>query len=192
MDQLLGTAPSLIRAFFIINKKKQALLDKGPVAKEPRLKLPLSHIKSYYEKEMERLAYIEDKARTTVLGITIAVGLASSGFLFPANGSFYSQMPENWKNLMLIILFLTIIFILLSGFLSLLVMNVGRVYQLSLTDHQSNVRKKVVKEKLTFYIDLNEYIILEKSNLYSASMACLRNGLLCLMILVILGIFLVI
>src|SRR6266508_775295 len=83
-DQCLGTLPTLIRAHYIINRKiHKRELDEISDS-DVRLALPEQHLREYFELELQRLHKIEEKARSAIIGIAIAISLATPSIVLLA------------------------------------------------------------------------------------------------------------
>jgi len=177
-DQTLGTVPSLIRANRILRSKILNLQVEGITDSDPRLQLPIDHLKDHFKLEIERLDRIEDKARSTVLGVGIAISLATPSVLLPTRTTTFANEPLYFKLLLTIAIGLAVAFLLMSGFFALTAYKVGEISFPRIDNHPSLVSEDKIREDLVLIIDLNVLRIIQKANLLSASMDCLRNGLL--------------
>lgn len=176
-NQLLGSLPNLIRANRTLSKKIENVFNSSITDDDPRMKLPLEHIEKYMSREKTRLSQIEGKAKSMVLGVGIAISLASSGIFLPPTQNLSASSPLV-TNMSSIILATAIIFLLVSGYLALRAYKIGPIAMPSLTDHPTLMDTDDMRHKFLLSIESNEMRIIQKTNLVSASMDCLRNGLL--------------
>ena len=146
-------------------------------------------MRSYRDSESKRVIQIEDKSRTTVFAVSLSVIFTSSGILVLANPDVFKSSLDIWQHLAKIIFFLSIIFFLASGYCALLGYKTGQFYteslgEMALTEDVIDKKKRLIKG-----IEINQYRILQKSNLLSASIACIRNALMMLAIYVGIAVF---
>ena len=188
LDHIFGTIPTLIRANRIVSKKIKDKLSEDFSSGDPRLKLPIEYLKEYYNSEIDRLSRIEEKAKATVVGVTIAVTLITAPtILLPTTLDDFANQADFIKWLLLISLIIAVTFLLLSGYFAFLAFSVGEISKPLLEDHISLKKKKQVRETYIRYIELNSLRIIQRANLLSASMDCLRNGLVLFLILLIIS-----
>ena len=185
IDQVLGTVPSLIRADRALRAKVIKIYNDGILDSDPRLQLPVDHLKDYNKWEIERLDRIEDKAKSMVLGIGIAISLATPSVLLPTRTATFVNEPLYFKLALTIGLAFAVSFLLMSGFLSLSAFKVGEVSFPRLEYHPPLYSDDEIRGALILQIDLNVMRVIQKANLLSASMDCLRNGLFLFFIVLI-------
>ena len=178
INQVLGTIPKLIVANAKIKRKIDNLKNTTIKNEDSRLKLSLKFIKQYFSSEIERLNRIEDKARSTIIGVTIAISIITGpSLLLPSRLDEFNQQPCLIKWLFVISLLLAVFFLLISGYLSFLAFRVGQVSKPLLVNGSGNTTKIEEKKLYIKFIETNKYRIMQRSNFLAASMDCLRNGL---------------
>lgn len=177
INQVLGTLPSLIRANTYLSRRIRRDTTVEPEPADPRLQLPEERLRSHYESEMERLERIEEKARATVLGVTLAVSFAlpSIGLLLQ-KGALAAE-PFGSKLALALLLGFAVLFLTISGYLALLAYKVGEINKPALGDLVGDEGGVQIRRALVMAIERNEPRILQKANYMSASLDCLRNGL---------------
>lgn len=186
-DQGLGTIPSLIQANRILKTKIQNLYVEGVSDSDIRLKLPVDHLKDYAKLEIERLDRIEEKAKSTVLGVGIAISLATPSVLLPTNTAAFQNHPFYFKLILTIAIGLAVAFLLMSGYLALSAYKVGEISSPRLEYHPSLISENEIREGLILLIDLNVLRIIQKANMLSASMDCLKNGLVLFFLILVIS-----
>jgi len=176
VDSILGSIPSLLRANGILEKKK----DEAKVDPAFR-KIPNEGILEIYSGDIRRLATIEEKARATVVGISVAASLLPATVLLTDNKIF---ITHDLSAAIIVLWTVTFFFFCTSGLLAFLVLSPIPVYQLRLKDHPAIVGDDKNRDSLILAIALNELSILQKANQLSASMSCLRNAVISLCLFV--------
>lgn len=150
---------------------------------DERLGLSLGDLKSELRMSVERLEKIEKKATSTLLGVTVALVVFSATFsLFSANGPLAGH-PDVIRRVVAIVLLFAMWYLLRSGLLALRAYEVGQVFRPNMYDRVPLSKEKWEKMVTIFSIDQNQRIGTLRSNLMSASFACLRNGLLAVLLL---------
>lgn len=184
-DQIFGTIPSLLRANRILKVKIQNLQIEGVSDSDPRLQLPIDHLESHIKLEIDRLIRIEEKAKSMVLGVGITISLVTAIILVPTQPVMFVNYPFNVKLVLISIIGLANFFLLVSGYLALSAFKVGEISFPRLEDHPLIVTEEEIRENLILLIDMNVFRIIQKANMLSASMDCLRNGLFLFFLLLI-------
>jgi hypothetical protein len=187
VDQVLGSIPSLIRAKLILVKRAAEKQRAGISSSDPRLKIPEEDLKAELESDIKRLEGIEDKAKSTVLGVTLSVSLASPAILLLVQQDVFADETLTLRVTSAIILVAAITFLFVSGYLSLSGYQVGQVSRPGLENHESLVTPDDARKVILYSIDLNVLRVIQKANLLSASMDCLRNGLVLILVFLLLA-----
>jgi len=188
IDQVFGTIPNLIRANRIVSKKILDKQNEELSSGDPRLKLPIEHLKEYYNSEIDRLSRIEEKARATVVGVTIAITIiAAPSVLLPTRLDDIVNQTYLVKWSLIISLIFAVAFLLLSGYFAIMAFSVGEVSKPLLEDHTSIKQENQIRKSFIKYIELNSLRIIQRANLLSASMDCLRNGLVLFLFVLIMS-----
>jgi len=187
-DQLLGTIPNLIRANKIIEKKVHKIQEEGILSSDPRLKLTEDELVKVFETDLKRLERIEEKARNTVIGVALSVSLTSPGLILFVQTDILASETFAFRAAIAVIFVLAILFLSVSGYLSLSCYKVSQIMRPRLEDSKTLSTPRNACKVLLLCSDCNVLRILQKSNLLSASMDCLRNGLLLLLIFIVLSV----
>ena len=163
-----------------------------PFPRYPLLELDalLRHLKE----EQGRRQVIEDKAKTNILGITLAftVILATVAFV-PRITEVGKDVPDYATWAFLALQLYGILSLLIGGALALKTLRAARYYMWTLQDERNYVTKEDKNAEISWYLQNNQMVSLLKSNYLDASYSCIRNGVAALAISAILMlIFLVI
>lgn len=145
--------------------------------RDPKLKLPLNHLDSLYLENLARLRVVEDKARSSVFGISIAVAFSSVGIPIITNPNGLGALDKNTQQVAAILFLSAILFLLISGYLAIVAYSVGGVHLKSIVDHPSLMGDRKLKLRYIDIIELNDLYIIRKANFLSSSMDCLRNAM---------------
>jgi hypothetical protein len=189
VDQLLGTLPNLIRANLILSRKISQKSSQEVSSCDRRLELPTEHLRSQYEVDLKRLERIEEKARSTVIGVAISVSLATPSILLLTRPDALAGESFCAKLFLAILLALAVLFLLVSGFLALSGYKVGSVYRPRIEDHESLTSEQEIRKGLLFYIELNRLLVIRKANFLSGSMDCLRNGITLVLVFLVVALW---
>ncbi len=187
-DQTLASIPSLIRANIILNNKLRERLSYSISKNDPRLKIPEKDLREYLETDIKRLERIEDKAKSTVIGVALSVSLASPGILLLVQTDVFADEAYVLRVFSAIVLVFSILFLLISGYLALSGYKVGRVFLPQPTNNSKLVKYREARRNIIDCIELNQIRVLHNANLLSASMDCLRNGLLLVLMFLVFAI----
>jgi len=176
-NQICGTIPALIRANHILSKRIISVHERS-LTNDPRLKISIDDLRSYRDLELERLMRIEEKSRFTVLGVTLSVALTSPGILLITNENIFDPKKTSLLLSAAICIGFASLFFLSSGYCALLGYKVGEICRPVIEELIPSDDHEAEAERLINCIETNSYRILKKSNLHSASIDCLRNGLI--------------
>ena len=139
--------------------------------------------KEKYKDSLSRKDKLEDKAKTNVIGITIAVSLISGSYTFLNNiYSKYNSTVVQWSSF--ILLFLIIIYLLVAGIQSIRVLcdlNLASVPKTEALLNKGNTLNEDY-ENCTKY---NNYYNMMRNNVICSSYYSIRNALIGLLILLI-------
>ena len=141
----------------------------------------------YLHEQQGRRQIIEDKAKTNILGITLAftVILATVAFaprITDAGRSYPDPLLWAFMSLQLY----GILFLLAGGGLALKTLRVAQNYIWTLQDERDNSTKEDRNSEISWYLKINEEVSRLKGNLLDASYSCIRNGVVALAISAIL------
>lgn len=151
-----------------------------------RLEHSKSDLDSMLTFSVRRLERIENKAMGTLLGVSVAIAVfgATSGLL-GSNGALAGSC-YGLRIVAAALLLLTMLYLLGSGFLALGAYKIGEVFRPTLSDCAPIVEKQKEKSVMLYCIEQNQRAATLRANRLSASFACLRNGLLTILLLDIL------
>ncbi len=181
LDEVFGSQITL----WIANRKVRNLLDdlrnEDPIlfySSDKRTRVSKEQLLHYLEQEQERLKGIEDKAKTNILGIT----LAFAGMALVTSQSTTNISSENWIFWVMVSGF---VFLLRGGVLALGVLRIGERFVWTLEDEaEVNATDEAKAMKILWHTELNQTINRLKANEIYASHSCIRNGILLLAIAV--------
>jgi hypothetical protein len=168
------------------NRILQSKLDKcnsEQFKSDKRLKLSAESLNHELTSSIERVERIENKAMSTLLGVTVAIAVLSvaSGVIGP-DGVFSCQL----KTLRLIATTLIVVaigYLFGSGFLALQAYKIGKIYLPTLFDLSPLSEPAEQSTVFLYCIEQNRLVSIMRSNRLSASFSFLRNGLATVLIL---------
>lgn len=186
INVILGTIPSLLKADLIISRKiKEKQIDEISDS-GLRIRISTEDLEKELESTLHRLERIEDKAKSTILGLALSISLAAPSILLLVQEDVFADEIPLLKNFSAIILISAIIFLIISGYLSMYGYQAGMIYKPQLQNNNKGANE--AKREILNCIELNELVILKRANLLSAGMDCLRNGLVFVLIFIIIAV----
>lgn len=144
-------------------------------------KISLDVFKQKYAETFDVKNKFEDKAKTNVIGITIAITviMGASGLTLSISNKFTSDVLQ-WVSFT--VLLLAIIYLLLSGIRAIKVLFQENVMStIELSDISSD--DKEMKEKYDACINQNINRNIIRNNIVFSSYICIRNALICMVVL---------
>lgn len=179
-----GSIFELLRANRIVGNKID-LLGKYATARtrksDERMQLPVCLLMRQLEEELSLRSVIEDKAKTNVLGITLAFSAVFAGVALLSSSIVAHDVCVGWLVwTYLSTLFIGALFLAAGGVLALSALRIAYVYTWSIEDEADGISDKTKAERILRYLDLNRLITLLKSNKVDASYMCIRNGVFAL------------
>lgn len=150
---------------------------------DPNIKI--ENLENLQRKEMERNKVIEDKAKLTIVGITIAISTFSIGIVIynSINASDVSQ--KNFLSLFLLIVFIiSFIYLVLSGLSALTSLSLKEVHDIYLDDELELLTKdeSFKISRMIKNLRLNYHVTPQKEIYLIASYQNIKNGILWLLI----------
>ena len=141
----------------------------------------------HLREEQGRRQIIEDKAKTNILGITLAftVILATVAFA-PRITAAGKDNPDLVIWAFIALQLYGILFLIAGGWLALKTLRVARNYIWTLQDERDNATMEARNAEISWYLQSNQEVSRLKSNLLDASYSCIRNGVAALAISAIL------
>ncbi len=150
--------------------------------------LPLDRLLRHLQQEDEGRRSIEDKAKTNVLGITLASAMLA---FVPRVAAAVTHNP-NWALWAFIVLQVAgIVFLLLGGGLALRTLRIEVIHLWALQDEWSTMTDEARNAKIGWYLENNQLVSRRKANSLSASYSCIRNGVLAFALAAVLALILV-
>ena len=184
-NEITGQLFTLIRAYPQVQKRIKNLEHCKSPTGYPLFDLDvlLRHLKD----EQGRRQIIEDKAKTNILGITLAftVILATVAFA-PRISAIGKDNPDGFIWAFMALQLYGIIFLIVGGWLALTALRVAKNYIWTLEDERDNTTAEARNAEIAWYLQINQQVSVLKSNLLDASYACIRNGVAALAISAIL------
>ena len=156
-----------------------------PFPRYPLLELDalLRHLKE----EQGRRQVIEDKAKTNILGITLAFTVILATVAFVPRITEVDKDIPGWGTWAFLALQLYgILSLLIGGVLALKTLRVAQYYMWTLQDERNYVTEEDKNAEVSWYLRNNQLVSLLKSNFLDASYSCIRNGVAALAVSAIL------
>ena len=137
----------------------------------------------HMHEEQGRRQNIEDKAKTNILGITLAFTVILATVAFAPRITDAGKDITDWFICTFMALQLYGIFFLITGgWLALKTLRVARNYIWTLQDERDNNTMEAKNAEISWYLQNNQEVSVLKSNFLDASYSCIRNGVAALAI----------
>ena len=183
-NEVTGSVFEILRANLIVGSKIGRLEKSDPASRyrdDGRSTLPENVLMRHLEEELARRKVIEEKAKTNVLGITLAFSAMLAGVALISSNSTVSEPSIDWQVWSLLaLLFIGGLFLLAGGALALSALRIAKTYTWTLEDEVENTADETRAMKTLWYVELNQDGTRLKSNLVDASYRCIRNGVIAL------------
>ena len=141
----------------------------------------------HLQEEQGRRQIIEDKAKTNILGITLAFTVILATVAFAPRITDAGKDNPDWVIWTFMALQLYgILFLIAGGWLALKTLRIARNYIWTLQDERDNATAEARNTEIAWYLQNNQEVSRLKSNLLDASYSCIRNGVAALAISAIL------
>ena len=180
--EVTGCVFELKRADRIVKARINCLEKKEPeptYRDDRRSQVPEGVLMRHLEQELVRRTAIEEKAKTNVLGITLAFSAMFAGTALISSSNTISEC--NWLLwVLLAALFLGVLFFLIGGALALSALRIAKTYTWTLESEVMNTTDEARAVRLLWYVELNQMTTLLKINQVDASYSCIRNGVIAL------------
>lgn len=145
--------------------------------------LDLDALLRHLRQEQARRQIIEDKAKTNILGITLAFTVILASVAFAPRIAEVAQNNAAWILWAFIGLeLLGILFLIAGGWLALNALRIAKTYVWTLEDERSNTTAEARNAEISWYLQNNQLVSTLKANLLDASYTCIRNGVAALAI----------
>ena len=183
-DELTGEIFALRKSSRAIQLQIDCLKKNRPkVTYEDYLKptLPKSVLLGYLDQEQSRRRTIEEKAKTNVLAITIAISAMIAGVAVASEVAGINERCPGWIVWPVVIAQgIGIIFLLAGGMVALKALRVAETYMWTLGREKLNMTIEAINVELSWCLQFNQYITSIKSNQIETSYTCIRNGIVAL------------
>ncbi len=180
-DEVSGSLIGLFVANRKITARIRQLERKEPTStyhNDVRAQLPVDLLLRQLDEEHSRRRVVEDKARTNVLGIALAISGMFAGTAIVSSWSATNECAIDWQLwVFLPLLFLGIGFLLAGGWVALRVFRIMPVYTWTL-EEESETPSEDKAMHVLWYIELNQGATTVKANQVSSSYSCIRNGII--------------
>ena len=145
--------------------------------------LDLDALLRHLHQEQARRQIIEDKAKTNIVGITLAFTVILASVAFAPRIAEVSENNATWI-LWAFIGFelLGILLLIIGGWLALSTLRTAKVYIWTLEDERSNTTTEAKNAEISWYLQCNQLVSTLKANLLDASYSCIRTGVFALAI----------
>ena len=147
---------------------------------------PLFHLDAllrHLHQEQARRQIIEDKAKTNILGITLAFTVILASVAFAPRIAEITESIPHWAIWTILAFQLSGIgFLLAGGWLAFRTLRVAKNYIWTLQDERDNSTDEARNTEISWYLQNNELVSVLKANLLDASYSCIRNGVASLVI----------
>ena len=145
--------------------------------------LDLDALLRHLHQEQARRQIIEDKAKTNILGITLAFTVILASVAFAPHIVEAAANNATWMLWAFIgFQLLGIGFLIMGGWLALSTLRIAKVYIWTLEDERSNTTAEAKNAEISWYLQNNQLVSTLKANLLDASYSCIRNGVAALAI----------
>ena len=171
-----------------LKRKIDCLVRQDPLTlygNDKRSLIPVELLTRHLRDEDARRRAIEDKARTNILGVTLAFSVMFAGVALVSSSADSSECSTDWLKYVLVPLLVGIFFLLTGGWVALSVLRIGPVYAWTLEEETESSATESKATRILRYIELNQRINVLKTNGVVASYNCIRNGIIVLAVVAI-------
>ena len=160
------------------------LKEKGPKATygDPLSPMvPKDVLLGFLNQEQARRRSIEEKAKTNVLAITIAFSAMIAGVAIASEIAGIANRSAGWMVWPIIASqSVGIVFLLTGGVVALNALRVTDTYMWTLRLESQNMTTEEINARVSWALEVSQYITSIKSNQVNTSYACIRNGVIAL------------
>ena len=143
--------------------------------------LPKSVLIGFMDQEQSRRRLIEEKAKTNVLAITIAVSAMIAGMAVASEVAGVNERCTGWIVWpVMAAQGIGIAFLLAGGIVALKALRVAETYMWTLGREKLNMTTEAINVELSWCLQFNQYVTSIKSNQIETSYSCIRNGIIAL------------
>lgn len=173
-------------------QKKVAECDVDQFDADERLGHSTEDLDGELSLSIERLERIENKAMGTLLGVAVAIVVFGSTSRFLGENGVLGAHSETVAIVGGAGLIVSMLYLIVSGLLALGAYRIGEVHRPTLSDRYPLADVTTEAKTVVYSIEQNQRYATLRSNRLSASFACLRNGLVVVLMLGILMVVLAI
>ena len=147
----------------------------------PSSMVPKSVLLGFLEQEQTRRRTIEEKAKTNVLAITIAFSAMIAGVAVASEIAGIADRSAGWMVWPIIVSqSVGIAFLLAGGLVALNTLRVAETYMWTLRLENRNMTIEEINARISWSLEISQYITSVKSNQLETSYTCIRNGVIAL------------
>jgi hypothetical protein len=183
-EYLLGSVPRILAVNRKVAKRIRKLSSLELPHQDPRASVSLEKVRKHHENELSRRKILEDKAKTNVTAVTIAVSVLFSGLTMLGNEKLVEAAGTTRIALIVALVFCVANFVL-GGLFAMWVLQVGPLYSISLSQELLEDKEQVVF--LLRAIELNQLETTARYNWLTASYYCIRNAVFTLSVFVVIA-----
>ena len=188
IGEITGSLFELFQKNRRLKRKIASLVNGDPLSiyeSDERALLPVDLLMRFLRDEETRRRAIEDKAKTNILGVTLAFSVMFAGVALVSSRAADSGCSIDWLIFVLAPLLVGIFFLLAGGWVALGILRIGEVYVWTLEEETESSSKESKAARILLYIELNQKINYRKANGVVASYSCIRNGIIVLTLVAI-------
>ena len=143
--------------------------------------LPKGVLLGYLDQEQARRRIVEEKAKTNVLAITIAFSAMIASVAIASEVAGIADRGAGWMVWPVVASqSVGIAFLLGGGIVALKALRVAATYMWTLGLEKRNMTNEEINVKISWCLEINQYVTLIKSNQLETSYSCIRNGVIAL------------
>lgn len=170
---LTGYVLSLLRANRIVQRKwREFSLEKIP-KDDPRLTIHNDVLFNFLEVDLERIRRIEEKARSSLLGISVATAILSAATALLARSDIYGRGIGPLEYAAGMVVAIAFSFAIASVLLALRAYSISPISRPQMDDYLESIGKRA----LLLCIEKNRLTATTKSNYLTGCLNCMRNGI---------------
>lgn len=140
--------------------------------------LPLDLLLQHLDRELDRRRIIEEKAKTNVLAITLSFSAMLIGVALISRVTDSDEKVVSWLVWAFAILQIYgALFLLAGGLVALNALRAVETYMWTLADERQGLTDEMKDTEISWYVEINQYVTMLKSNSVDTSYCCIRNGL---------------
>lgn len=185
VHEVTGGTSELLMKNSRLRKAIATLASENPTVRygcDERASLPSRSLLDHLRDEHGRRISIEDKAKTNVIGITLAIGVMFAGAALLSAWVIADQCNTEWLNPVMPPFVAGVFFLLTGGWVALDVIRVDQVFVWTVEDEAEYRDDEIKKPMILWCIELNRRINYIKANGTDASYRCIRNGTIMLVV----------